>query len=329
MPSAEAYPGEPLPGGAEWGGLLDPDRFPPPARTAPPPPAEGGGTPGHAHRAARMQYVQGMSQSAKSARTPATTEPPESTAGSRAAAQRLKMRRELAAAAMELFATKGYEATTVDEIAAAAGVARRTFFRHFRSKEEAIFPDHDDTLVRAEAVLNAAPAHEHPLDTVCRGIKEVMKMYAARPDISVARYKLTREVPTLREAEIASVARYERLFTRYLLGHFDEHAHDDDANDDPLLAEVAASAVVTAHNHVLRRWLRAGGQGDVEAQLDHAFAIVRKTFGTGIMAGRTAAPQRPAAATASAQGEVLVTVARTDAPLEEVMQAIERALKER
>lgn len=67
------------------------------------------------------------------------------------------MRRELAAAAMELFATKGYEATTVDEIAAAAGVARRTFFRHFRSKEEAIFPDHDDTLIRAEAVLNAAP----------------------------------------------------------------------------------------------------------------------------------------------------------------------------
>ncbi|WP_053848030.1 TetR family transcriptional regulator [Streptomyces sp. NRRL B-24085] len=269
-----------------------------------------------------------MSQPAKSSRTPAATDAPESAAGSRAAAQRLKMRRELAAAAMELFSTKGYEATTVDEIAAAAGVARRTFFRHFRSKEEAIFPDHDDTLIRAEAVLNAAPAHEHPLDTVCRGIKEVMKMYAARPEISVARYKLTREVPTLREAEIASVARYERLFTRYLLGHFDEHAHDDDANDDPLLAEVAASAVVTAHNHVLRRWLRAGGQGDVEAQLDHAFAIVRKTFGTGIGAGRTAVPQPPAEATVSAQGEVLVAVARTDAPLDEVMRTIEQALKE-
>ncbi|MFJ6071844.1 TetR family transcriptional regulator [Streptomyces sp. NPDC093065] len=271
-----------------------------------------------------------MSQPAKSSRTSATSDAPESTAGSRAAAQRLKMRRELAAAAMELFATKGYEATTVDEIAARAGVARRTFFRHFRSKEEAIFPDHDDTLVRAEAVLNAAPAHEHPLDTVCRGIKEVMKMYAARPEISVARYKLTREVPTLREAEIASVARYERLFTRYLLGHFDEHAHDDAAGDDPLLAEVAASAVVTAHNHVLRRWLRADGQGDVETELDHAFAIVRKTFGTGIGAGRgTSASARPAASSASVQGEVLVTVARTDAPLHEVMRTIEQALKER
>jgi len=269
-----------------------------------------------------------MSQPAKSSRTPATSDAPESAAGSRAAAQRLKMRRELAAAAMELFATKGYEATTVDEIAAQAGVARRTFFRHFRSKEEAIFPDHDDTLIRAEAVLNAAPAHEHPLDTVCRGIKEVMKMYAAQPELSVSRYKLTREVPTLREAEIASVARYERLFTRYLLGHFDEHAHDDDANDDPLLAEVAASAVVTAHNHVLRRWLRAGAHGDVESQLDHAFSIVRKTFGTGIGAGRDLAPQ-VASTSAFTEGDVLVTVARVDAPLDQVMRTIEQALRER
>lgn len=271
-----------------------------------------------------------MSKAAKSSRTTPTPDAPESAAGSRAAAQRLKMRRELAAAAMELFATKGYEATTVDEIAAAAGVARRTFFRHFRSKEEAIFPDHDDTLIRAEAVLNAAPAHEHPLDTVCRGIKEVMKMYAASPAVSVERYRLTREVPTLREREIASVARYERLFTRYLLGHFDEHAHQH-GNDDPLLAEVAASAVVTAHNHVLRRWLRAGGQGDVENQLDHAFAIVRKTFGTGIGAGRdtaTATATTPAASV-STGGDVLVTVARTDAPLDEIMGTIEKALRDR
>lgn len=328
MPGAER-PGDWFRDGEDWGGLLDPGSHPPLTGSGACPPAPGGTTPGHAHQPAHMQYVRVMSQPAKSSRTPATSDAPESAAGSRAAAQRLKMRRELAAAAMELFSTKGYEATTVDEIAAAAGVARRTFFRHFRSKEEAIFPDHDDTLIRAEAVLNAAPAHEHPLDTVCRGIKEVMKMYAARPEISVARYKLTREVPTLREAEIASVARYERLFTRYLLGHFDEHAHDDDANDDPLLAEVAASAVVTAHNHVLRRWLRAGGQGDVEAQLDHAFAIVRKTFGTGIGAGRDTTAPRPAPASVASQGEVLVTVARTDAPLDEVMRAIEQALKER
>ncbi len=312
-------PADPGVGRPAWGGLLDGVGGPPPKAQSP----------------AQMQYVQGMPQPAdarrRTARTssaPATSDAPESAAGGRAAAQRLKMRRELAAAAMELFATKGYEATTVDEIAAAAGVARRTFFRHFRSKEEAIFPDHDDTLVRAEAVLNAAPAHEHPLDTVCRGIKEVMKMYAASPAVSVERYRLTREVPTLREREIASVARYERLFTRYLLGHFDERDHHD-GNDDPLLAEVAASAVVTAHNHVLRRWLRAGGQGDVEAQLDHAFAIVRETFGSNIGAGRAGAEQPPAPGEPRTGDGVLVAVARTDAPLPEVMRTIEEALRRR
>lgn len=307
-----------------WGGLLEP------ARGGLPAPA-GGGPPRRAR--ADACYVPHMSQPAKAARPTRTAveEPREPRVGTesagsrRAAAQRLTMRRKLAAAAMELFATKGYEATTVDEIAAAAGVARRTFFRHFRSKEEAIFPDHDDTLVRAAGVLDAAPAHENPLDTVCRGIKEVMRMYAASPAVSVERYRLTREVPALREREIASVARYERLFTRYLLGHFDETAHHV-GDDDPLLAEVAASAVVTAHNHVLRRWLRGGGVGDVETQLDHAFAIVRDTFGAGIGVGRTAQEDSPAVS-ARAQGEVLVTVARTDAPLGEVMRAIEKVLK--
>ena len=313
MPAAE-------PPAKGWGGLLSS-----PGTSG----APGGSPPPPGHTATPMQYVRTMPKAAKTPRATSPSDAPESAAGTRAAAQRLKMRRELATAAMELFATKGYEATTVDEIAATAGVARRTFFRHFRSKEEAIFPDHDDTLVRAEAVLNAAPPHEHPLDTVCRGIKEVMKMYAGSPAVSVERYRLTREVPTLREREIASVARYERLFTRYLLGHFDERDHHD-GNDDPLLAEVAASAVVTAHNHVLRRWLRAGGQGDVETQLDHAFAIVRETFGTGIGAGRPApsqqAEQAPAVR-ASTTGDVVVAVARTDAPLDEVMRTIQQALK--
>ncbi|RLL69553.1 TetR family transcriptional regulator [Streptomyces sp. Z26] len=289
-------PGTP---GAGWGGLLDPRANDPPTGQV------------------TTCSVHHMPETVKPSRTPAAT------------SQRLKLRRDLAAAAMELFATKGYEGTTVDEIAARAGVARRTFFRHFRSKEEAIFPDHDETLVRAQAVLEAAPAHEHPLDTVCRGIKEVMRMYASSPRASVERYKLTREVPALREREIASVARYERLFTRYLLGHFDEAAHGDGVSDfdEPLLAEVAASAVVSAHNHVLRRWLRGGAVGDVEAQLDHAFAIVRETFGTGFGANQAAHGGRSRAAETERRGEVLVTVARTDAPLADIMSSIQEALR--
>ncbi|MFE9426108.1 TetR family transcriptional regulator [Kitasatospora sp. NPDC006697] len=263
----------------------------------------------------------------------------------RAAAQRQQMRQDLAAAAMQLFATQGYEETTVDQIAAAAGVARRTFFRYFRSKEEAIFPDHDDTLVRVADLLASAEPEEHPLDVVCRGIKEVLRMYASTPAVSVARYQLIRQVPALREREIAVVARYERLFTRYLLGRFDasdtippgwQHGGDDDS----MLAEVSAAAVVAAHNHVLRRWLRAGGHGDVEAQLDHSFAVIRGTFwatppsgvrrrSTVVTPSATGTPgalEATSALSATPGGEVLITVARTDAPLDVVLDSIRAAL---
>lgn len=291
--------------------------------------------------------------------SPAQAQPPRGTAGRaraaeggagsrRAAAQRRQMRQELAAAAMDLFANQGYEETTVDQIAAEAGVARRTFFRYFRSKEEAIFPDHDDTLVRVADLLASAEPDEHPLDVVCRGIKEVLRMYASTPGVSVARYQLIRQVPALREREIAVVARYERLFTRYLLGRFDaaeqipqgwHHGGDDDS----MLAEVSAAAVVAAHNHVLRRWLRAGGNGDPEVQLDHSFEVIRGTFwatspsgvrrrGTPVAPGATGEPGSAleaaalSALSASPGGEVLITVARTDAPLELVLDSIRSAL---
>jgi AcrR family transcriptional regulator len=270
--------------------------------------------------------------------------------GRRVTAQRQQMRQDLAAAAMELFANQGYEETTVDQIAAAAGVARRTFFRYFRSKEEAIFPDHDDTLVRVADLLAGADPAEHPLDVVCRGIKEVLRMYAATPGVSVARYRLIRQVPTLREREIAVVARYERLFTRYLLGRFDTAGQSSGGwergvGDDAMLAEVSAAAVVAAHNHVLRRWLRSGGNGEVEPQLDHAFEVIKRTFWGNAPASpdgrggaRVVAPSAmrgsaetlgsavESAVSATPAGEVLITVARTDAPLDEVLQSIRTAL---
>ena len=276
--------------------------------------------------------------------------------GRKVTAQRQQMRQDLAAAAMELFANQGYEETTVDQIAAAAGVARRTFFRYFRSKEEAIFPDHDDTLVRVADLLADADPAEHPLDVVCRGIKEVLRMYAATPNVSVARYRLIRQVPALREREIAVVARYERLFTRYLLGRFDTAGQSSGGwargvGDDAMLAEVSAAAVVAAHNHVLRRWLRSGGRGEVEPQLDHAFEVIKRTFWGNAPAspgGRASAPAAgvarsdmgastatlasavesavESAVSATPAGEVLITVARTDAPLDQVIESIRAAL---
>ncbi|HCT76225.1 MAG TPA: TetR family transcriptional regulator [Micromonosporaceae bacterium] len=70
-------------------------------------------------------------------------------------------------AAMGLFARYGYEETTVEEIAAEAGVSVRTFFRYFASKQHALFGDvaYQRVSVMARA-LEARPADEDPLDSV-------------------------------------------------------------------------------------------------------------------------------------------------------------------
>lgn len=334
-----------------WNEGALPPRWPRPAVLPPAPPVRRARPTGAAPGTCS---VPGMDREQSSAQQQPPREPvdgarPEGgTGGRRAAAQRRQMRQELASAAMDLFANQGYEETTVDQIAAEAGVARRTFFRYFRSKEEAIFPDHDDTLVRVADLLASAEPEEHPLDVVCRGIKEVLRMYASTPGVSVARYQLIRQVPALREREIAVVARYERLFTRYLLGRFDAAEQippgwQRGGDDDSMLAEVSAAAVVAAHNHVLRRWLRAGGHGDVEAQLDHSFEVIRGTFwatspsgvrrrGTLVApgaSGDTGSALEGAAVSAlsaSPGGEVLITVARTDAPLDLVLDSIKSAL---
>ncbi|GAA4922013.1 TetR family transcriptional regulator [Stackebrandtia albiflava] len=224
---------------------------------------------------------------------------------------RARTRRLLSAAALSLFAENGYDSTTVDQIAAAAGVARRTFFRYFPTKEDAVFPDHDSTLVKVSLVLEAEGDGEEPITVVCRAIREVLRMYAAEAEVSVARYRLLRQVPALREREIAVVSRYERLFTKYLLAHPSASASPD-SPDAPLMAEVSAAAVVAAHNHVLRRWLRGGGTGDAMAQLDHALRAVRD----GLVDPRRRMSDR----------RVVVTVTQAGSGVDEVLDAVRHAL---
>lgn len=169
---------------------------------------------------------------------------------------RAEVRRELVAAAVRLFTSQGYEDTTVDDIAAAAGVGRRTFFRYFRSKEDAISPDHETARARIAEVFETAHASEPAAALVLRAGETVFDIYTEDPALSVARFRLTHEVPVLRDRESASVDHYRRLFTRYLRRRF---AREDDAE---LRAAVTGAAVVAAHNLALRAWLAAGAPAD-------------------------------------------------------------------
>jgi AcrR family transcriptional regulator len=180
---------------------------------------------------------------------------------------RAEVRRDLVAAAVRLFRTRGYDETTVDDIAAAAGVGRRTFFRYFPSKEDAISPDHEVGLARIAEVFAGAHPTEPTAALVLRAGETVFDLYADDPELSVERFRLTHEVPALRDRESARVDHYRRLFTRQLRERF------ADEPDGDLRAAVTGAAVVAAHNLALRAWLADGGRPD---QLDVHRARFRK-----------------------------------------------------
>jgi AcrR family transcriptional regulator len=169
-------------------------------------------------------------------------------------------------AAFELFERDGYETTTVDAIAERAGVGRTTFFRHFGSKEEVIFPDHSDVLTKVRGRLAAAASDETPL-AVTDAARIVLRHYVAEGDLARARYRLTRTVPSLRAREVGYMQQYQREFREFVRGWTGEPPGAD------LRAELLASAIVVAHNQVLRRWLR-GESASPEADLDQAMSVV-------------------------------------------------------
>ena len=180
-------------------------------------------------------------------------------------------RDRLAQAAFDLFRERGYDDTTVDDIAERAGLGRATFFRNYRSKEDVIFPDHDRLLEQIAGRLRTS-SHGTALVAVSDAVRLVLLHYIDEGDLARRRYALTSKVPALRDREIATVARYQRLFREFIADWM-----ADDAEPAPLRAELMAAAVVAAHNHVLRRWLR-GESPDPVREVDAALGLVTGLF---------------------------------------------------
>ena len=230
---------------------------------------------------------------------------------------KLTARDRLGRAAFDLFNERGYEQTTVDDIAERAGLGRATFFRHYRSKEDVIFPDHERLLDRVRDRLRSA-GHGSALAAACDAVRLVLLHYLDEGDLARRRYLLTSTVPALRDREIVSVAGYQRLFREYIA----ERMADGEpaVSDEPaeggvsaaLRAELMAAAVASAHNHVLRRWLR-GDSTDPERELDAAMRQVIALF----------APRAPGLDTDGAT----VLAFRTGQPLEALLPAIQQLLE--
>jgi len=191
----------------------------------------------------------------------------------RSDSQPAEMQLRLRTAAMALFHERGYRDTTVDAISRTAGVSRRTFFRYYSSKDDVLFPNHPQLLAEVEQKLQSSD-HE-PIQSVIDAIRIVFDSYLAEPCISVQCFKLVRGVTELRDREIAWVSRYSRALGTHL-----RSVLPDDSSRD-LQADVIASAILAAHNHVLRRWLVNGGHGDPHRELAHAMSYVAGRLGIG------------------------------------------------
>ncbi|MET8703212.1 TetR family transcriptional regulator [Kitasatospora sp. NPDC004723] len=229
------------------------------------------------------------------------------------------MREALVAAAFELFLERGFEQTTIDDIVSLAGVGRRSFFRYFPAKEDVVFPDHERGLADMTEFLESGTGEEDPVRHAGDAARLVLRMYAEQPSFSVQRYRLTRKVPGLRAYELSVVWRYEHTLAHYLRGRFAERP------DGPLRADVVAAAVVAAHNHALRTWLRSGGESDWVAEVDRAMAFVTDTWSDRPGGGGSGAAD---GAGPGEQDDVVVLVASRRAPLWRMVQGIESALGE-
>jgi len=155
--------------------------------------------------------------------------------------KRERTRRALLEAAADLFESRGYEATTVADIAATAEVGTRTFFNYFESKEELLFPEPDERVTAAVAAIASRRADERPVEVLLRALRaagdnpgdHLGDDLAAR--IAVLRAQVSRTVPAVSgRAAHAQLAAQQEIARRLRDAFPDE------------LDEVGAAALVGA-----------------------------------------------------------------------------------
>lgn len=206
-------------------------------------------------------------------------------------------------AALDLFAAQGFDQTSVEQIARAAGVSRSTFFRQFGGKEDVVFADHEVLLEQLRAFL--AAGHPNPWLAICEASTTVFTHFASDPEVARRRYEIVRQVPALREREIITVFRYERLFDDYLRTALPDI--------DPLDAVGFAALVTAVHNHVLRQLLR--GKRVPASALQSAFDDVLRRYGV-----------HPDAAGEPSADDIVVAVFPRAMPMAEITRRVQAEL---
>ena len=157
-------------------------------------------------------------------------------------------RRALAEAALTLFDERGYEQTTVADIAAAADVSTRTFFSYFRSKDDVLFADTDERLDILWSGLANRAAGERPIDALRRVAQEILP--ATADELMGAHHdERTRALlarPEFRARSLARLTDAQRQMAGYLHTAFADQLSD-------LQAVAITGALVGVAVHSMQR----------------------------------------------------------------------------
>lgn len=135
--------------------------------------------------------------------------------------KRVRTRQALTAAALELFESRGYDETTIAEIAAAAEIGTRTFFSYFASKEDLLFPENDARVQAAVDAIAARGPADGPAEVLLRALRSVGE---ESDDLSgrrsALRLRLIRTVPAVRGRGLQLQMDAQRQIARHLAEAF-------------------------------------------------------------------------------------------------------------
>jgi AcrR family transcriptional regulator len=201
-----------------------------------------------------------------------TTAGPESPPGlppNRRERKKIETRAALEEAALRLFAEKGYEQTTVEEISAAADVAVRTFFRYFSSKQHVLFGDvAHNRVIRMRAALGVRPVGEDPVESV-RAVLDHLDLVGVDEERQILlRVQLMERQPSLRATYLLLTHELRQVLVDFIA---ERTGLSPDKDPYPLLL---ASAAATSWDVALCLWSASGGRrslGDLRRQ---AFAAL-------------------------------------------------------
>ena len=185
--------------------------------------------------------------------------------------KRARTRAALIAAALELFERQGYEATTIDDIAAAADVSPSTFFRYFATKEEVALGD--DLGPEILGLLAARPADEPMLESARHVVADSLVLVTEDDRAALlARLRVVYRTPSLRARRWEYQLEMGRISGAAL-------AERRGLPPDDLGSRVTAAAVFTAIEVAMDHWQQHEGRDDLGAVIDAAVSHLGGAFG--------------------------------------------------